>query len=212
MKLSTGTERDYEQAKLLLEEYSFDLGGLSAETLVMIWQERLAVATSWIRAAIIEALYQGRYKAVSVDQILQSWKRRDRPIRHFNSEFERTVFSPIDPTLSQYVPPTRSHTSSDPASPAEVRSTDATANSESADEAVTVPPKNAGDGTQDTAAIAEMTVSPNSTPDASPSAPLRSPFSYSAAMFSQPTPIQKFTPQSEASDFYTRLRAVARSS
>ncbi|MDB9529241.1 hypothetical protein PN498_24830 [Oscillatoria sp. CS-180] len=102
MTLPSGSEREIEDAKLLLEEYSFDLSGFQAGELVAIWQQRLEMSPSWIRSAVLEALYQGRYKAFSVEQILQGWKRRGHPIRHFNSEFERIVLGPIDPTVSKY--------------------------------------------------------------------------------------------------------------
>jgi hypothetical protein len=45
----------------------------------------------WIRIAVIEALYQGRYKLISVAQILEFWQRRQQPIPHFTHEFERLV-------------------------------------------------------------------------------------------------------------------------
>ena len=46
---------------------------------------------NWILEAIVEALYQGRYKTISVEQILIIWQRRGRPLHHFNGEFERIV-------------------------------------------------------------------------------------------------------------------------
>ncbi|NJO19488.1 MAG: hypothetical protein HC838_04685, partial [Spirulinaceae cyanobacterium RM2_2_10] len=46
---------------------------------------------TWIRAAAIEALYLGRYKAVSVAQILEIWERRGQPTPHFNGDFERLI-------------------------------------------------------------------------------------------------------------------------
>ena len=45
----------------------------------------------WILEAVIEALYQGRYKTISVEQILIIWQRRGGPLHHFNGEFERIV-------------------------------------------------------------------------------------------------------------------------
>ena len=104
MTLPTASERDLEHAKLLLTEYSFDLSSFRVSELIAIWQEHLQLEASWIRAAVLEALYQGRYKAFSVEQILQGWKRRGHPVRHFNSEFERVVFGPIDPIISKSAP------------------------------------------------------------------------------------------------------------
>lgn len=49
----------------------------------------------WILEAIVEALYQGRYKTISVEQILIIWQRRGCPLHHFNGEFERIVCRPL---------------------------------------------------------------------------------------------------------------------
>ena len=105
MTLPTNAERDLEQACLLLQDYSFDLGGYLAAELVDLWRQHLETEPSWIRAAVVEALYQGRYKAFSVEQILRLWKRRGYPMRHFNHDFERVVFGPMEPMLSPYCPP-----------------------------------------------------------------------------------------------------------
>lgn len=87
-------ERDVKQAVVLLEQYSFDLGGYPAERLIDHWQQ--AWESDWIRAAVIESLYQGRYKAVSVEQILHLWGRRGQPVHHFNHEFERIICGPFE--------------------------------------------------------------------------------------------------------------------
>lgn len=76
-------------AESLLKHYSFDLGGRSVQELLSHWQTHYA--PQWIRLAVIEALYQGRYKAISVDEILKIWRRRRHPTPHFSGEFERLV-------------------------------------------------------------------------------------------------------------------------
>lgn len=76
-------------AAALLTHYSFDLGGHTTEQLMNQWQGRYQA--NWLRLAVIEALYQGRYKAISVTQILALWSRRGQPIYHFNHEFERLI-------------------------------------------------------------------------------------------------------------------------
>lgn len=53
----------------------------------------------WVRLAVIEAIYQGRYKLVSVEYILQLWQRRGKPICHFNREFEAIVAVSLSPEL-----------------------------------------------------------------------------------------------------------------
>jgi len=77
------------QAAALLLHYGFDLGGYKSEKLVMEWLTKYP--RQWLRLAVVEALYQGRYKAVSVEQILSMWQRLGQPLYHFNGEFERLV-------------------------------------------------------------------------------------------------------------------------
>lgn len=86
-------------AALLLANYSFDLGGYSPHELVERWSGRCPA--NWVRLAVIEALYQGRYKAISVDQILNIWLRRNQPLHHFKYEFERLVCNKLPPELQQ---------------------------------------------------------------------------------------------------------------
>lgn len=76
-------------ATALLVHYGFELGGYKAEELVAKWSNQYHA--NWVRLAVIEALYQGRYKSVSVEQILAFWKRRSRALYHFNHEFERLI-------------------------------------------------------------------------------------------------------------------------
>jgi len=80
-----------ELAQALLTHYSFDLGGYSPSELIARWQNQYPI--NWLHLAIIEALYQGRYKAISVQQILVLWQRREQATFHFNVEFENLVCS-----------------------------------------------------------------------------------------------------------------------
>ena len=73
----------------LLVHYCFELKGNKAEVLVRSWLSQYQ--PTWVRLAVIEALYQGRYKAVSVEQILATWNRRGRALYHFNHDFERLI-------------------------------------------------------------------------------------------------------------------------
>ncbi|MEG3840221.1 hypothetical protein [Microcoleus sp. herbarium14] len=77
------------QAAALLVHYGFDLGGKKAEKLAGEWLTKYP--GYWLRLAVVEALYQGRYKAVSVGQLLSMWQRIGQPLYHFNREFERLV-------------------------------------------------------------------------------------------------------------------------
>ena len=77
------------QARSLIDSYAFDLGRYDAERLLEHWLN--LYPASWIRLATIEALYLGRYKAVSIEQIMGVWLRRGTPNPHFNYEFERLI-------------------------------------------------------------------------------------------------------------------------
>ena len=80
-------------ATQLLANYSFDLGRYTAAELVNQWLS--SYPANWVLLAAIEALYQGRYKAKSVEQILTIWMRRQQPLYHFNYEFERLICSKL---------------------------------------------------------------------------------------------------------------------
>lgn len=86
-QLEGGVQEDL--AVKLLKHYGFDLYDQTAEQLVTQLMTRYP--SRWIRSAVIEALYQGRYKDVSVKQLLSLWQRRGQPLCHFNHEFERMV-------------------------------------------------------------------------------------------------------------------------
>lgn len=87
-------------AVALLNHYGFELRGYTAEELVNLWLQNHSAY--WIRLAVIEALYQGRYKAVSVEQILAVWARRGQPIYRFNHEFERLISRKLPQKLAAY--------------------------------------------------------------------------------------------------------------
>lgn len=89
-------------ATALLIHYSFDLSGYSADELVHRWQKYYPA--DWLHWAVIEALYQGRYKGISVQQILAFWQRRGQVIYHFNMEFERLICNQFPPSLTANSP------------------------------------------------------------------------------------------------------------
>jgi hypothetical protein len=84
-------------ATALLIHYSFDLSGYQASDLVLHWQSQFPA--NWLHLAVVEALYQGRYKAFSVQQILAMWQRREQATFHFNMEFERLICSKFPESL-----------------------------------------------------------------------------------------------------------------
>lgn len=89
-------------ADRLLRQYGFDLDGASVEATLDRWLRHFS--PRWIRLALIEALYLGRYKAISVEQILELWQRREQPIYHFNSEFEAIICHPLSPLTPEPEP------------------------------------------------------------------------------------------------------------
>ena len=77
------------QIKSLMTSYSFDTNQYSVKQIVQQWQRNYHV--HWIYLATIEALYLGRYKAISVEQIMNGWLRRGQPNTHFTGDFERVI-------------------------------------------------------------------------------------------------------------------------
>jgi hypothetical protein len=74
----------------LLQYYNFEFGDsvLSPNQISQKWQD---YQQGWVHLAIVEAIYQGRYKLASVDYILRFWQKRGEPICRFNREFERLI-------------------------------------------------------------------------------------------------------------------------
>ena len=98
----------------LLRQYSFELEA-TIEQQMAIWLK--IYPAQWILLSVVEALYQGRYKTVSVEQILQIWQRRGQPLCHFTHEFERLVRSKLSPAIRETIPPAIAPSSSSEAQP-----------------------------------------------------------------------------------------------
>ena len=73
----------------LLTYYSCETGSQTQEYLLNNWLG--TYPPEWVRLALIEALYRGRYKTISVESLLADWERRGQPLYHFNREFEALV-------------------------------------------------------------------------------------------------------------------------
>ncbi|MEC4805783.1 MAG: hypothetical protein SAJ12_12170 [Jaaginema sp. PMC 1079.18] len=86
------------QTVALMHYYGFDLRGYTTVEQIAIWLDKYSAI--WIRLATVEALYQGRYKTISVEQILLFWRRRGRPTHHFNHEFESLICRELPLNLS----------------------------------------------------------------------------------------------------------------
>lgn len=83
----------------LLKHYSFESNHQSYEKVIDSWLERFPL--NWVNLALVESLYQGRYKVVSVEQILTLWQRRGKPSYHFNHDFERLVSNKLPQTFEK---------------------------------------------------------------------------------------------------------------
>lgn len=82
----------------LMNSYSFDTNQRNTEELVQEWLTIYDV--NWIYLATIEALYLGRYKAISIEQIIYGWLRRGQPTTHFGGDFERVICRKLPRHLS----------------------------------------------------------------------------------------------------------------
>jgi len=83
------------QTELLLTTYRFELKQYTAKALISQWLTQYPAL--WIRQAVLEALYLGRYKADSVEQILNLWLRRQTVTFHYTGEFEGIIFNNLVP-------------------------------------------------------------------------------------------------------------------
>lgn len=81
--------RSVNHIETLLTRYGFEIKQVTIPELIETWLASYSMY--WVRLAIVEALYQGRYKAVSVEHILELWRRLGHPIYHFTYEFERLI-------------------------------------------------------------------------------------------------------------------------
>jgi hypothetical protein len=95
--IDSATQTAVSHAANLLHHYSFELD-VTVEQQIVGWLK--TYPAPWILLAVVEALYQGRYKAVSVEQILHIWQRRGQPLCHFTHEFERLVRSEIPTAIA----------------------------------------------------------------------------------------------------------------
>jgi hypothetical protein len=199
----------------LLAHYKFELRGYTAQELVNLWLEKYPA--NWVRMAVIEALYQGRYKAVSVEQFLTVWTRRGQPVYRFNREFERLISrklpqnltAPMDfvaaDLIEEYnllpLPPSADEIAEEQATQEE--RLDNPASTATQDNSSTV-----------TTGLADLTETPFELKDQLPE--LRSQYTASSGYDAdwsrcelKKKPIHQFTPSPDASDFFLKLKAVA---
>jgi len=201
--LFTGLDHSEEAEAIasdLLRYYDFELGGFTVEHLIERWSK--AYSSDWILLAVVEALYQGRYKAVSVDQLLLLWQRREQPLTHFNREFELLV--------SQRLPRKLFDTEASP----EAEETFTTrgqqffSNLQSLTEEImaTPPTPTPFDWKNKLEQRFTPARSPVQPAPPQPTPPYRPNW---LAYAEHKEPIQQFTPQIDPSDFHAKLKAVA---
>jgi hypothetical protein len=86
----------------LLRYYNFELETCAIDQQIAAWLTEYSA--KWIQQAVVEALYQGRYKVISVRQILALWQRRSQPVNRFTGDFERLVCNKIPRTAIPQLP------------------------------------------------------------------------------------------------------------
>jgi hypothetical protein len=202
-------------AVALLKHYGFELRGYTAEELVNLWLKNHSA--HWIRLGVIEALYQGRYKAVSVEQILAVWARRGQPIYRFNHEFERLISRKLPQKLAAYPATRTTDLNLEPSLPLFTPSLPETLNESVRSESILeVPPTTANPETVAPTTRPEQEVTETSIQldDEGKEAPTdRGTRPTYEANWSRcevnKQPIHQFTPPPDASDFYLKLKSVA---
>ncbi|WP_330204004.1 hypothetical protein [Cyanobacterium sp. Dongsha4] len=78
-----------QQTIILMKYYSFDLNSYQFRELIAKWTK--IYPHNWLPLAVTEAIYQGRLKAVSVEQILNVWQKKGKIQHSFNYEFVRLI-------------------------------------------------------------------------------------------------------------------------
>lgn len=220
---------DVEPISQLLTSYSFDAEGYPTEAVIAGWLAEFGPV--WVSHAITEALYQGRYKVISIDQILKLWQRRGQPIRHFNREFESIILGqsllcptgygdgvesssvrrPL-PAIASANPDTAADTAQEPDTPpsSDVSHTpvpaDLTADSTATDSNVEVATDFSESSEPDSAAASEAAIAPApNNPDIPQFRPLPA---EASSPWHQADIIQPFVPRRDGSELHERLRSV----
>jgi len=189
----------------LLSHYGFELRGYSAAELVEFWLEDYPA--QWIRLAVIEALYQGRYKAISVEQILAVWGRRGQPIYRFNHEFERLICRKLPQDLNAPVDTTSESMFLIENFPSTVELNSTVEVTEAATEVVDVVSPTPAQSELGNETIEECDRIPSDLPSVDHTSHPE-PVERSRRDSKQP-PIDQFTPLPDDSDFYVKLKQVA---
>jgi hypothetical protein len=85
----------------LMNYYSFDLGEYTTKELIIKWSKKYP--HFWLPLGVTEAIYQGRCKAISVEQILIIWNRHGIPHYHFGMDFEALISKNVFNNLEEEI-------------------------------------------------------------------------------------------------------------
>ncbi|BAQ63096.1 hypothetical protein GM3708_3502 [Geminocystis sp. NIES-3708] len=88
------------QTIILIKYYGFELHGYNIKELIIKWTK--IYPHYWIPLAVIEAIYQGRLKAISVEQILNIWLKKGVINLSFNYEFSRLINPEKSSSIEDY--------------------------------------------------------------------------------------------------------------
>jgi hypothetical protein len=99
---------------VIIKIYGLSLDEQQVEAILIAWFQKYDRA--WILKAIVESLYRGRYKLVSIDNILKDWERIGQPRYNFTPEYEREILQkmPTDDSIVCTSGQLASGTASDP--------------------------------------------------------------------------------------------------
>ena len=189
----------------LMNSYGLDLYGYTIEEIISQWLNKYHAA--WIRLAVIEALYLGRYKAISVEQILSVWSRLGNPNPHFSHEFERLICRKL-PRNSTELPENTSVTSSLEEKILEEKIAALGKNKAIASESFSVQEKTQTDDKTKTSQEDTTKPAKKSINSAASDLEIPQPTNRSRLNPEQP-PIHEFTPLPDVSAFYNKLKSLA---
>jgi hypothetical protein len=78
-------------APTVLRAYGFEMDESCLTRTLADWEGHYG--REWLMLALVEALHQGRYKLMSIGQILVCWERRGEPRISFDRDFQRMVLA-----------------------------------------------------------------------------------------------------------------------
>lgn len=194
-------------AVALLNHYKFELRGYTAPELVNLWLRNYQA--NWVRLGVIEALYQGRYKAVSVEQILAVWARRGEPVFRFTHEFERLISRKLPQRLTAKIG-TTTDVFSELSLPWLTADSEVSDNVTDENRQISLTQEELASASLIIKASTEIPIANDQPPELSSNARINAGYeaNWSRCEISK-QPIDQFTPATDDSGFFLKLKAVA---